>query len=365
MKTTAAVLRTGDGPFEIVELDLDGPGPGEVLVEVTATGFCHTDTGMRAPFRNTPWPAVLGHEGAGRIAQVGAGVNLLVGQPVILSFRYCGACRNCHAGAPTSCDTMMPLNFALSRTDGTTAFSDNGAPVGSHFFGQSTFATHTVVDARSVVPVSDTVDLETVGPLGCGVQTGAGAVLNCLQPWPGSSFAVLGAGSVGLSALLAAGYLGCDRLIAVDRNPDRLALAAELGATHTVLVGEGTELDAALLEATDGRGVDRCFDNTGVGDVVGPAMRGLAISGVLGTVAASGSAETTVSLRQMLPGRTLMGILEGASMPQVFIPELLALHKAGHFPFDRLITHYPFAEINQAEADSNEGRVVKPVLRMP
>lgn len=366
MSITAAVLRTGEGPFELVEVELDGPGPGEVMVELVGTGFCHTDTGMRAPFRNTPFPVVLGHEGAGRVRQVGAGVDLSVGQPVVLSFRHCGNCRSCHTGASSYCDTMMPLNFGLCREDGTTAFSLDGAPVGSHFFGQSSFATHTIADARSVVPVSDDDPLDLIGPLGCGVQTGAGAVLNNLRPWVGSSFAVLGSGSVGLSALLAAVHVGCDPIIAIDRLPSRLELARDLGATITFdASADGFDLTEALVQATGGRGVDRCFDNTGVGEVVAAAMHGLAVHGTLGTVAANEVSIAEVSLRQLLPGRTLTGILEGDSMPQIFIPELLGLHRAGHFPFDELITHFPFEQINEAEAASNNGTVVKPVLLMP
>ena len=366
MQATAAVLRSGEAPYELVEIELDDPGPGEVLVELVATGYCHTDTGMRASFRNTPFPAVLGHEGAGRIAAVGAGVDMVIGQPVVLSYRSCRSCRNCNLGASTYCDNMMPLNFALSREDGTTAFRLDGQPVGSHFFGQSSFATHTIADARSVVPVGDDDPLDIIGPLGCGVQTGAGAVLNNLRPWVGSSFAVLGSGSVGLSALLAAVYIGCDTVIAVDRHPGRLAFARELGATHTIdTSADGMELGEALLAATGGRGVDRCFDTTGLGEVVGSAMHGLAVNGTLGTVAAGEAALTEVSLRQLLPGRTLTGILEGDSMPQVFIPELLSLHRAGKLPFDQLISQFPFAQINEAEQASNDGSVIKPVLLMP
>ena len=365
MTAVAAVLRSIDGPFTLEEVELDDPGPGEVLVELVATGFCHTDTGMRAPFRGTPLPSVLGHEGAGRIAGAGAGVDIPVGQPVVLSFRYCGACRGCNSGVPTSCDTMMPLNFCLHRGDGTTAFSRDGEAIGSHFFGQSSFATHTIASAASVVPVGDDDPLDIIGPLGCGIQTGAGAVLNRLRPWVGSSFAVLGAGSVGLSAQLAAAFSGCERMIAVDLAQTRLDAASGLGATHTIQSGDGVDLAAALLEATSGRGVDRIFDTTGNGEVVAAAMGGLAIGGMLGTVAASGSAEALVSLRQMLPGRTLTGILEGDSMPQVFIPELLSLYRSGAIPFDQLITHFPFEQINEAEAASNAGEVIKPVLMMP
>ena len=367
VKATAAVLRTPDGRFELEEVDLDEPRTGEVLVELAATGFCHTDTSMRERFRGTPLPAVFGHEGAGRVVASGSGSDLAAGQPVVLSFRYCGECRNCCSGSTSYCDSMMALNFGLARTDGTTSISRDGESIGSHYFGQSSFATHAVVDSASVVPVGDDIDLGIVGPLGCGVQTGAGAVFNNLRPRVGGSFAVVGAGSVGLSGLLAAVHIGCDPIIAVDRNPTRLDLAMELGASHAFdASADGFDLTEAFMEATRGRGVERCFDTTGIGVVISSALAGTAVRGTVGTVAASGEASIAeVSLRQLLPGRSLTGILEGDSMPQVFIPELLALHGAGKFPFDRLITHFDFAEINEAEAASNEGRVVKPVLRMP
>ena len=364
MAVTAAVLRSRTAPFELVEVELDGPRAGEVLVRIVAAGMCHTDLSMREPFRDVAFPAVLGHEGAGVVEQVGDGVEVSVGQPVVLSFRSCGRCGNCRTGAPSYCDTMMLLNFGLSRTDGSMAISLDGHPVGSHFFGQSSFATHAVVDARSVVPVADDAPLEIAGPLGCGVQTGAGAVLRALRPASGSAFAVLGSGAVGLSGLLAAVMIGCDPIIAVDRHESRLALARDLGATHTV--GADADVTSALLDASAGRGVDVALDTTGVPAVVAPAVAALAPRGTLGTVAARGEAPMTeISLRHLLNGRAVIGIIEGNSVPHVFIPELLAHHQAGRFPFDRLITHYPFDRINDAEAASEDGSAIKPVLLMP
>lgn len=366
MKTLAAVLRAGDAPYELVELDLEDPRPGEVLVELVAAGLCHTDTGMRDSFRNTPYPTVLGHEGAGRVAGVGGGVDLAVGQPVVLSFSSCGGCRNCHSGSNSYCESMMPRNFGMRRPDGTTALSENGTMIGSHFFGQSSFATHAVVDASSVVPVGEDDPLDLIGPLGCGVQTGAGAVLNNLRPRVGGSFAVTGSGSVGLSGLLAAVHIGCDPIIAVDINDDRLSFARELGATTTINPSQVDDLTTALMDATGGRGVERIFDTTGRPEVATAGVNALAIRGTIGIVGAAGQDSTLeIAPRQLLPGRTVTGILEGDSMPQVFIPELLALYRAGKFPFDRLITHFELAQINEAEQASHDGVAVKPVLLMP
>lgn len=364
MRTTAAVLRTPDGPFEVEEVTLADPGPGEVLVRLVASGMCHTDLSMRQPHRPTPYPVVLGHEGAGVVEAVGAGVTGLgIGQPVVLSYCSCGDCRRCRSGEPTYCQQMWPLNFNCCRLDGSTAISLDDQPVGSHFFGQSSFARHAVVAAASVVPVDDDVDLEISGPLGCGVQTGAGAVLNVFDPKPGQSIAIIGCGAVGLSALLAADVAGCGPIIGIDVHAGRLALASDLGATH-VIDGSGGVV-AAIMEATDGRGVDFTFDAVGAAGTFEAAVEALAERGTCGFVAAGGPETTaTISPRHLLSGRTITGILEGDSIPKVFIPELIELHRRGRFPFDRLITRFPLDQVNEAESASHSGEVVKPVLLM-
>ncbi len=364
--TTAAVLRRADADFSIEALELAPPGPGEVLVRLVATGMCHTDLSMRESFRPTPYPVVLGHEGAGHIEALGAGVvGLAEGQPVVLSYASCGRCRSCLLGARTYCSELWSLNFNCCRPDGTTSLTDRaGTVVGSHFFGQSSFATHAVVAASSVVPVGADVPLDLAGPLGCGVQTGAGAVLNVLRPRQGQSLAIYGCGAVGLSALLAAVVAGCAPIIGVDTNPVRRQAALELGATHAI-DGRGDPA-AELLELTGGHGVDRTFDAVGAPGTLQAAVAALAPRGSCGFVAA-GQPDGTVTLspRHLLFGRTITGILEGDSVPQVFIPELLELWRQGRFPFDRLLTHFPLDRIDDAEAASHSGEVIKPVLVMP
>lgn len=360
------MLRDPAGPFAIETLDLEEPGPGEALVRLVASGMCHTDLSMRDPFRPTPYPVVLGHEGSGRVEAVGPGVtDLEVGAPVVLSYVFCGRCRSCLRGEPTYCESMWGLNFNCCRPDGSTALADASGPVGSHFFGQSSFASHAVVPRSSIVPVDEDAPLELLGPLGCGVQTGAGAVLNVLAPEPGDSFAVFGCGAVGLSAVLAAVVAGCDPIIGVDINDDRLKAAARLGATHTINSEREPEVVAALLEASAG-GVDASFDAVGAPGTFEAAVECLAQRGTCGFVAAGGPDQTaTISPRHLLMGRTVTGILEGDSVAAVFIPQLIELHRRGRFPFDELITTYPLAEINEAEAASLSGEVIKPVLLMP
>ena len=364
MKTTAAVLHKPDGQFEIEEVEMSEPGPGEVLVKIVASGMCHTDLSMREAHRPTPYPVVLGHEGSGVVEAVGNGVDQVsVGQSVVLSYRSCGRCRHCLGGEPTYCASMWELNFNCCRPDGTTSMDLAGGPVGSHFFGQSSFAAHAVVPERCVVPVDDTVDLELLGPLGCGVQTGAGAVLNVLRPDPGQSLVVFGCGGVGLSAVLAAGVAGCGTIIGVDTHPGRRTVAQELGATHTV-DGNGDVVEE-IMELTGG-GANLAFDAVGAPGTFEAGVAVLAERGTLGFVAA-GAPEATVSIspRHLLFGRTITGILEGDSVPQKFIPQLIELHKQGRFAFDRMITTFPLAEINDAEHASHTGEVIKPVLVMP
>jgi aryl-alcohol dehydrogenase len=365
MQTTAAVLHSPDGRFEIDELDLAPPGPGEVLIRLVGTGMCHTDLSMREVHRPTPYPVVLGHEGSGHVSVLGAGVTgLEIGQPVVLSYASCGNCRRCRTGEPTYCERMWELNFNCCRPDGTTALSINNEAVGSHFFGQSSFATHAVVAAASVVPVDSNVSLELLGPLGCGVQTGAGAVFNVLDPDPGSSIAVFGCGAVGLSALLAAVSAGCETIVGVDLHKGRLAKSAELGATNTV--DASADPVGQIMEITNGRGADYTFDAVGAPGTFEAAVESLAPRGTCGFVAAGGPDQTaTISPRHLLFGRTITGILEGDSVPRVFIPQLLELHRQGQFPFDQLITTFDLSEINEAEAASQTGEVIKPVLLMP
>ncbi len=365
MRTTAAVLHSPVAPFEVEQIDLAEPGPGEVLVRLAACGMCHTDLSMRASHRPTPYPVVLGHEGSGHVAGLGAGVSgLEIGQPVVLSYASCGRCRPCRTGEPTYCERMWELNFRCCRADGTTALSREGVRVGSHFFGQSSFASHAVVSETSVVPVDTDAPIELLGPLGCGVQTGAGAVLNVLRPDPGASIAIWGCGAVGLSALLAAVVAGCKTIIGVDIHPGRRDMAIELGAT--AVVDGSADVVTEVLSLTGGRGVEYGFDAVGAPGTLENAVASLAPRGTCGFVAAGGPEQmASFSPRHLLFGRTVTGILEGDSVPHVFIPQLLELHRTGRFPFDRLITTFALDEVNEAESASHRGDVIKPVLLMP
>jgi len=360
---TAAVARGPHTPLEIEELEMDDPRPDEVLVRVTATGVCHTDVIARDQWFPVPTPVVLGHEGAGIVEAVGSAVRRVSpGDRVVLSFDSCGGCGPCTGGRPSYCLQAFERSFGAERRDGTTALRRGGEKVHSHFFGQSSFATHALAAERSVVRVDTDVPLELLGPLGCGVQTGAGAVLNALQCVQGTSLAVFGTGAVGLSAVMAAHVAGCTTVVAIDPNERRRQLAIELGATHAIDPTDGV-VDA-VIDASHG-GVRYAIDTTGNPDVVRAAIEALGPLGVCGIVGSPAlDAELRVQMHNVFFGRTVRGIIEGDSVPERFIPEMIRLHEAGRFPFDRLVAFYELDDINRALADSEAGVVVKPVIRM-
>ncbi|SDC04421.1 aryl-alcohol dehydrogenase [Raineyella antarctica] len=364
---TVAVAREKEAPFTIEQARIRPPQADEVLVKVVATGLCHTDLIVRDQFYPVPLPAVLGHEGAGIVEQVGSDVTALApGDPVVLSYGYCGHCAQCTSGMPGYCDQFFGLNFGGSDTEGNSALADaEGEVLHDHFFAQSSFATYALVKQANAVKVSADAPLELLGPLGCGIQTGAGAVINTLRVRPGSSFLALGAGAVGLSAVMAARVAGATTIIAVDVVASRLALAMELGATHTINTLE-TDLVEGVREIT-GAGTQFALESTGRPEVLAQAIEALGPLGQIGVVGAPklGTTSEFDVNNLLLGGRTIRGIVEGDSVPGVFIPHLVELHRQGRFPFDKLVRFYDLDQINEAAQDSLEGRTLKAILRMP
>ncbi len=365
MNVRAAVARSARAPLSLEALELDEPRADEILVRVVATGVCHTDIAMRDQTFPVPQPVVLGHEGAGVVERVGAGVRRVVpGDHVVMTYDSCGTCAACADNVPTYCYHFFGRNFAAARSDGSTSLRAGGEAVHGNFFGQSSFATYALCTDRNVVKVSKELPLELLGPLACGVQTGAGAVMNALRVGVGRSIAVFGTGSVGLSAIMAARVVGATTIVGVDVSAERLALARELGATHTVNAGDGDP--AAAIVALTGIGVDFALEATGIPSVIRQAVDSLAQHGTCGIVGAApvGSTVTLDVLHLMTGGRTLRGIVEGESTPSLFIPALAELYVQGRFPFDKLVTFYPFERISEAIHDSETGAVVKAVVRM-
>jgi aryl-alcohol dehydrogenase len=366
MKITAAVVETKSAPFELRELELESPRSDEVLVRIVATGICQTDLHVRDQEYPVALPAVLGHEGAGVVEAVGAAVSSVrPGDHVILSYQACGHCRPCLQGRYPYCERGFEANFGGARLDGSSGLRHNGAgaDVHGHFFGQSSFATYSLATERNVVKVPRDLPLELLGPLGCGLQTGAGAVLNSLSVPAGASLAVFGSGAVGLAAIMAAKVAGAHPVVAVDVNPARLELARELGASH-VLDPRAVDLRDALAAIVPG-GLDFVLEITARPEMLKTAVDVLA---PLGTAALIGGApqgtEAPIDMNNLLFGRTVRGIIQGDSIPQLFVPQLIDLYRAGDFPFDRLVQFYEFEEINQAVADTSSGATVKPILRV-
>ncbi len=360
---TAAVVEGKDQPFVLGEVQVGPLQAEEVLIEVRASGICHTDLGARAGAFPTPLPCVLGHEGAGVIAAVGSAViGLAVGDRVAMSFGCCGRCPSWLISRPAYCAEFLARNFLAQRSDGSTALSRAGAPLGSRFFGQSSFATQAACHQRSVVKIDAEIPFEVLAPFGCGVQTGAGAVLRVLRPGPSDSLAVLGTGAVGMSAIMAARLTGCAAIIAIDLNPARLELALELGATHTI--DAGSRDPVGDVRAITGAGARFSLECTGVPAVLRQAVDMLGANGTCGVIGAPAfGTDVGLDVNELIAlGRQVRGIVEGESVPQLLIPQLVELWRQGRFPVDRLVQTFPFEQINDAVARMADGSVIKPVL---
>jgi aryl-alcohol dehydrogenase len=362
--TRAAVLRQRGQPYALETVELADPGPGQLLIRLAACGICFTDVGVQRYEQGTPLPQVLGHEGAGTVLAVGEGVSHVApGDRVVLSYASCGACANCAHDHPQYCSNFMALNYAGVLPDGRVPMHQDGAPVYGGFFGQSSFADHALALARNTVKLPDDVPFALAAPFGCGLQTGAGTAYNTLDVQPHHGFAVMGAGSVGLAALLAAVDRGCHTIIAVDRVAARLDLARQLGATHTILA-DGQDLMAAL-RAIVATGIDRIVDTTGASPVIRAGLEALASRGQLAMLAVTApGTEITFNPNTLLGGRSLKGAVEGDADPQIFIPWLIDRHRAGRFNHVPLVREYPLEAINEAVADMASGAAVKPVLVM-
>lgn len=349
----AAVMCEGGRPLEIESLELEGPRDDEVLVRLSASGICHTDISYIYEW-GADGPVILGHEGAGIVERAGTKVKTLrPGDHVVLSFQSCGKCGPCRRSRPARCINLMELNFGFSRADGSNAY---GGGVRGHFFGQSSFASHTLATERNAVKVDKGIPLKVLAPLGCGIQTGAGTVWNSLKVRPGSSIAVFGTGSVGLAAVMAARVAGAEHIIGVDTHPVRLRLALDLGATSAIN-GRREDIASRVREIT-GKGVDYTVESTGDDKIFDLALELLNPRGAAALV-------TGRSGPSALPGRRrALEIIQGDAVPQEFIPLMIGLYRAGRFPFDRLEKFYPLSAINKAIDDSRRGRTIKPLLLM-
>jgi aryl-alcohol dehydrogenase len=299
------------------------------------------------------------------VEAIGADVTkVAVGDRVALTFRSCGACDRCKSGDPAYCRTMPVLNYIGMRPDGSTTLKSGEQQVSSNFFGQSSFASHCIAYERNVLKLPDGIPFPLAAPLGCGVQTGVGGVINALAAKTGSSIIITGGGAVGLSAVMGAKIQGCADIVVVEPMANRRELAKELGATAAIDPTDASTTLADALRAALPNGADYALDTTGRPDVLNAIMMVLAPKGVLGVVGipAPGTPLPGDLGNVLTFGQTVRGIIEGDADPDVFIPELIAHWKAGRLPLEKLVRTWRFAEINAAIAAQHHGDAVKVVL---
>lgn len=369
MRITAAVLERTGGPLTISELDLAPPGPGEVLVRLGASGVCHSDQNAIDGTAETRCPAVLGHEGAGVVEEIGRGVeNVAPGDHVVLSWMpSCGRCEECLRDLPHLCRTAWAAMGHGGLLDGTPRLSRDGELV-FHYSLLSTFAERAVVPERSCVRIPVDVPFEVAGLVGCAVATGIGAVWNTARVRPSERVAVIGCGGVGLSAILGAAVVGAEPLVAVDVAERKLETALSLGATGAVLAAETPEETAQRIREATGGGVDYAIEATGRPEASRAAFlstrpRGAAV--LIGIPRAD--AEVTLpALSIPRLERRVLGSVYGSSRPERDFPAILELYRRGRLPLDRLVSHrLPLAEIEHAFELLRTGQVIRAVVEFP
>jgi aryl-alcohol dehydrogenase len=363
MEITAAIVKEKGSSFELNKVNLDEPGAEEVLVKVVATGICHTDMVARDFVMGAPnFPVILGHEGSGVIEKVGLDVHhLKIGDHVVMTYGFCGECEICRTGNPAYCYEFFDRNFSGSNIEGKHHHHDlEGKAINDNFFSQSSFATYAIAHKNNVIAVPKDAPLEILGPLGCGIQTGAGAIINTLNIKAGSSVIISGTGAVGLSAVMAAKALSATTIIAVDINDERLAFSKDLGATHTIN-SLNEDVKARIREILP-NGVQYGVDTTGRNEVINNTLNSLAPVGelaIIGVATKPLELETNIFLTK---GYKIKFVNQGDSVSAEFIPKLIKMYQHGNFPFDKLIKKYAFEDINQAVEDSEKGRTIKSVL---
>lgn len=373
MRIRAAVLETMGAPppyatsrpLRVQEVDLDPPGPGEVLVRIAAAGLCHSDLSVINGDRPRPLPMVLGHEAAGIVEELGPGVDDLArGEHVVLVFvPACGHCLPCMEGRPALCEPGAAANGAGTLLSGARRLRRDGEAI-HHHVGVSAFAEYATVSRRSLVKIDPDLPLEEAALFGCAVLTGAGAVINTAGVRPGQTVAVVGLGGVGLCALLAAVASGAREIVAVDLLPEKLAFARQLGATATFDARE-ERVAEAIREATKG-GVDVAFELAGSAKALELAW---AITRRGGTTITAGlphpSARLPVPIVQLVAEeRALKGSYIGTAVPARDVPRLIALYRRGRLPIDRLMSgRLPLAEINEGFDRLARGEVIRQIVQ--
>lgn len=365
MKARAAVLFEVGRKLEIREVEVQAPQAGEVLIQMAAGGVCHSDLHVMTGHLVAPLPAVLGHEGAGRVADVGPGVTAVrPGDHVIPLWRLsCGLCEYCSGGRPALCPEGTQIRMTGCLLDGTTRFTLDGKEI-KHFAGVSSFSEYSVVPEKAVLKIPDDLPLDRAALLGCAVITGVGAVFNAAQVKPGSTVAVFGVGGVGLNVVQGAALAGAEKIIAVDLLDRKLEFARRFGATHTVNAAAENPVEE-IRALTGGKGVNYAFEVIGLPATMRQAYDALAKRGIAVVVGVTPmTTEVSVPVMSLVfEERVLTGSIYGSSRPRIDIPKLIELYRAGKLKLDELLTRtYPFNEINEAYAALARGEVARSVV---
>ncbi|TXR47952.1 S-(hydroxymethyl)glutathione dehydrogenase/class III alcohol dehydrogenase [Phyllobacterium endophyticum] len=368
MKSRAAVAWEANKPLTIETIEIGGPRPGEVLVEVMATGVCHTDAYTLSGLDSEgKFPAILGHEGAGIVREIGAGVSSLkVGDHVIpLYTPECRQCKTCLSQRSNLCTSIRATQGQGVMPDGTSRFSCDGGEV-FHYMGCSTFSNFTVLPEIALAKVREDAPFDKICYIGCGVTTGIGAVIYTGKVWPGANVVVFGLGGIGLNVIQGARMVGADKIIGVDLNPGKVAMAKKFGMTHFVNPNEvgNDKVVSAIQDLTDG-GADFSFDATGNTNVMRQALecchRGWGTSIVIG-VAEAGK-EISTRPFQLVTGRNWRGTAFGGARGRTDVPKIVDWYMEGKIDIDSLITHtMPLDEINTAFDLMHEGKSIRSVV---
>jgi S-(hydroxymethyl)glutathione dehydrogenase/alcohol dehydrogenase len=367
IKSRAAVAFAANQPLQIVEVDVEAPKAGEVLVRIVASGVCHTDAfTLSGDDPEGIFPSILGHEGGGIVEAIGEGVtSVAVGDHVIpLYTAECGKCKFCLSGKTNLCQAVRATQGKGLMPDGTSRFSYQGQPI-YHYMGCSTFSEYTVLPEISLAKIPKDAPLEKVCLLGCGVTTGIGAVLNTAKVEEGATVAIFGLGGIGLAAIIGAKMAKASRIIAIDINPGKFAIAKELGATDWVNPKDFTRpIQDVIVEMTDG-GVDYSFECVGNVNLMRAALecchKGWGESTIIG-VAGAGQ-EISTRPFQLVTGRVWRGSAFGGVKGRSELPGYVAKAQSGEIPLDTFITHtMPLAEINTAFDLMHEGKSIRTVI---
>jgi len=367
MKSRAAVAWEAGKPLAIEEIDVEGPRAGEVLVQIKATGVCHTDAfTLSGDDPEGLFPAVLGHEGGGVVVEVGAGVtSVAVGDHVIpLYTAECRQCKFCKSGKTNLCQAVRATQGRGQMPDGTSRFSQSRKPI-HHYMGTSTFSEYTVVPEISLAVIDKNAPLEKVCLLGCGVTTGIGAVLNTAKVEPGAAVAVFGIGGIGLAVIQGAVMAKAGRIIAIDTNPSKFELARQLGATDCVNPRDSsTPIQQVIVDMTDG-GVDYSFECIGNVEVMRAALecchKGWGESVIIGVAGAGQEIRTRPF--QLVTGRVWRGSAFGGVRGRTQLPGMVEQAMRGEIALDPFITHnLPLDRINEAFDLMHEGKSIRTVI---